>query len=323
MNDKRTTHIVILWFLIAGILFSFSCTNLFENLDDAPKSVTWIQVKTGLTDSFAMSDERIKNLKDSINNIDTFAKVMSEAIDTGGFTIQWNGVHNADYYEIRLSKSKITLDNWSKAVLVEKVDAQPVSRMSKTIRKLTPSIEGNNCTGCEYCYYACPNDAITMFRKKAIIDVSECTGCGKCYDTCNYDAVTDISFGESYYFAVRSFSKENVASAHIASTIHAYLLRYVSWHWRIEKDNSKKQICGACGDNCFILDETAQEEGCPVGAILYDATGSVYDKDMVYIDQDKCIYCGKCVRKCILSHLPNNHCPEGFAAIRREVICTY
>jgi ferredoxin len=305
--------------LIAGLsFFILTCSGLFYDPEDVPKSVSWIDIKTGLTDSFALSDNHIQKIKetypDSCYNL--FTAHIGRIIDSGGFDITWNGVRNASYYEIRVLKKRITESNWENALLVKTVKARPTSRMFTSIKELKPKVKGNNCTGCEYCVAVCPNNAITIFRKKAVIDLSLCTGCGKCYDTCTYNAVTNSFFGESYYFAVRSFSESEVGSEQIASTVFSYKLRYKCFRWKPEKD-TLKQICGACGAKCFILNEEAEEEGCPVGAILYDNTGTMFNKaGMVYIDQSKCIYCGNCVTKCMF-----NSCgDQGYAAIRREVV---
>jgi ferredoxin len=303
--------------LIAGLsFFIFACSDLFYDPEDVPKSVSWIDIKTGITDSFDMEDPAIKKYVDSFPDYEQYAAFLTSIIDSGGFDISWHGIRNAKYYEIRISQKTITVSNWDNAVLVAKVQAEPVSRMFTSIKALKPTIKGNNCTGCEYCVVTCPNNAITIFRNKAVIDLSLCTSCGKCYDTCTYDAVTNSFFGESYYFAVRSFSENDVGSEQIACTIFSYKLRYRCFRWKPEKD-TVKQICGACGAGCYILNEEAVEEGCPVGAILYDSTGTMFNlPGMVYIDQTKCIYCGNCVSKCIF-----NSCgDQGYAAIRREVV---
>ncbi len=314
----KRKYLILFVFFISIVLFLITCSGLLSNPEDAPKSVSWIHIKTGLTDSFTIDDTCIT--KFLVDDYDEYARVVGDILDSGGFDISWNSTLNADYYEIRISKKRITEDNWNKATLISTVQARPGSRMFTSIKALKPSIKGNNCTGCEYCVFACPNNAITMFRNKAVIDLSLCTSCGICYDTCNYNAITNCFLGESYYFAVRSFSKSGEGANNVMGTLDSYKLRYVSWHWKENEDKSKTQVCGACGKGCYILNNKAQEKGCPVNAILFDSTGEIYDKGMVYIDQSKCIYCGNCLRKCIYSHLPNNYTREGRFAIRREVL---
>ena len=316
----KSWALLLLIFLTSVLFYILNCSDLFYNPEDAPKSVSWIDIKTGLTDSFDVDDTCINKYIDSFPDYEQYAALVGDIIDSGGFNISWNSVRNADYYEIRILKKKITTSNWDKAVLVATVSAKPVSsRMFTSINKLQPSVKGSNCTGCEVCVVVCPNNAVTLMKRKAVIDLSKCTGCGKCYDACTFNAVTNSFLGKGYYFGVRGFSENGMGSEQIACTEYSYLLRYTCWKWKKNGD-SKKQICGACGAGCFILNKEAEEEGCPVDAILYDSTGTMFDKKgMVYIDQNKCIYCGKCVRKCIISHLPDG-ITAGYYAIRREVI---
>lgn len=50
-------------------------------------------------------------------------------------------------------------------------------------------IINDKCTGCTICAKACPFAAITMVRKKAVIDLDQCTLCGACVDVCKFGAV--------------------------------------------------------------------------------------------------------------------------------------
>ncbi len=45
------------------------------------------------------------------------------------------------------------------------------------------------CTGCGLCVKWCPTDAISLIKKKAVIDSSKCTGCAECVVTCRFDAI--------------------------------------------------------------------------------------------------------------------------------------
>ncbi|MDD4136453.1 MAG: DUF362 domain-containing protein [Methanoregula sp.] len=45
------------------------------------------------------------------------------------------------------------------------------------------------CTGCASCMKVCPNDAITVKKKKAIINRELCTGCFECMHTCPEHAI--------------------------------------------------------------------------------------------------------------------------------------
>ena len=54
-----------------------------------------------------------------------------------------------------------------------------------------PTINKEECTGCEECVEACPADAITMKDGLAVIDAAECTECSACVDECPADAITE------------------------------------------------------------------------------------------------------------------------------------
>lgn len=308
---KSHTLLFVAW-LVAGLFFFYlSCNNVPTSQMNPPRSVSWINIQTGLSDSFTMTDPEILAYIDSFNTAEEFYDFLIGVLDSGGFDITWGGTGDAEYYEIRVSKSRITESNWDKASVAAKVPANGSSDMFTSLKVLKPTISGNNCTGCEYCVAACPNNAITIFRNKAVIDLSLCTGCGRCYDTCNYDAVSDCFLGEDYYFAVRAYASDDTPSEEIASTDHTFKLRYTNWIWQDEAQ--KTPVCGACGAGCYILLSNLIGKGCPVGAIKYDSTGIMFGKKgMVYIDQTKCIYCGKCLTKCIVNN--------GFWSIRREVV---
>jgi len=312
INISTLPLLLISSILAVSLSITISCSGLFSDPEDTPTDVFWVQVKTGITDSSYYGDYS-----------DFTSPKYALALDSGGFFVTWNRARKASYYEVRMSHQPITLANWDNAVLAAAVDDRPVAKMSATINVLKPGIKGNNCTGCEYCVAVCPNNAITIFRKKAVIDLTKCTACGRCYDTCNYDAVASSFMGRNYYFAVRAFSNDGAPSSNLACTEHSYQLRYSYMHFlQRNKRNSKTQelleTCGRCAKGCYILNDKLPGPGCPVNAIMIDTAGTVSkiddddSKNMIYIDYTKCISCGNCLYKCAAS--------RGLWTIRREVV---
>jgi len=52
-----------------------------------------------------------------------------------------------------------------------------------------PEVKESECTGCEVCKKWCPEDAIFMKNKKAVIIKEKCISCGECVALCRFDAV--------------------------------------------------------------------------------------------------------------------------------------
>jgi ferredoxin len=54
-------------------------------------------------------------------------------------------------------------------------------------------INAELCTGCQLCFKACPEGAITGELKKThVIDPVKCIKCNACYEACNVDAVERV-----------------------------------------------------------------------------------------------------------------------------------
>jgi ferredoxin len=53
-----------------------------------------------------------------------------------------------------------------------------------------PVIDRLACTGCGDCVTACPDHAIAIVDKKAVIDYNGCTCCGICNNICRHNALT-------------------------------------------------------------------------------------------------------------------------------------
>ena len=233
VNKKLFIPLCILIFILATLL-SFTCTST-NNIspEDRPRSTSWIEVKTGLTDS---NESPTGGLTD-----EEYAKKLNKA----GFKVRWNRVDEADHYEVRVSKNTITNKNWKNATLVASV-----SDTTATIDLIQPTISGRNCTGCQSCVSECPRHAITIYKGKAVIDLDSCIGCSRCYEVCTYNAVSNQNLTKFYYFAVRAFTDNNIPAENVTCTNYAYKSQYVNCDSIEVIPGFTKRWCGYCGSGC-------------------------------------------------------------------------
>jgi hypothetical protein len=65
------------------------------------------------------------------------------------------------------------------------------SRAGKLVQHsdVTPFIKSEKCTICGACLRWCPENAISITGKSAVIDKEKCIGCGECLSVCKYGAV--------------------------------------------------------------------------------------------------------------------------------------
>lgn len=304
VNKQSYLQLYCILFLTA-ILFSVRCTNTNPNHfapEEVLRSVSWISVKTGLTDSTKEPGAYTE-------------KQYIDKLNKAGFVVSWERVDNAAYYELRISKGIITNKNWNDTKHMARVTNNDSSVITITIDRIQPSVSGRNCTGCQACVAVCPRHAITIYKGKAVIDVDSCIGCDRCYEACTYNAVSDMNETKFYYFAVRAFTGDDVPGENITCTDYAYKSRFTNLAYKNPAIGLK--WCGFCGAGCYILDPSVGNDidigACPVDAIYYDPNPDhLGNRNMIYIDQSKCIACGLCVEQC-----PVN---GGHWSVRREVI---
>jgi len=53
-------------------------------------------------------------------------------------------------------------------------------------------IDSEKCTGCGICVPICPEQAISIIQKKAVIDNKKCTECMECMEECPTNAIYQI-----------------------------------------------------------------------------------------------------------------------------------
>ncbi|MCK5808487.1 4Fe-4S binding protein [bacterium] len=49
-------------------------------------------------------------------------------------------------------------------------------------------VDSSLCTGCKECIPVCPTKAITLSRRKAVVDPEKCINCGLCASACAFGA---------------------------------------------------------------------------------------------------------------------------------------
>ncbi len=271
--EKRIGRRDFLKTLSATAVVFTGCDSIFQT-ELGPRSPAWINVNKGLSSTVM-----------SLKTEDVFL----------GFNINFNGVKDAAYYEVRIAPEYIGASNWDDAVFAAKVKDTGESEIAVSFT-CKPTVTKNKCTGCKECVPACPHNAIIMKGEKAIIGKERCMGCGQCIEACTYDAIPDIAFGRNYYVAVRSFTQNDVPSDDVVCSITRYKCRFTNW----------EQECQACKEGCYIyLPELGP--GCPVDAVYHDTSG------MIYLDYKKCTNCGQCFVQCAALN-------KGWASIRTETI---
>lgn len=191
------------------------------------------------------------------------------------FTMHWEPVENAAFYEIRASEFPITTENWNSAIPMEIIPAPADSALAFNVIE----VQTEPCIGCGLCEQECPNSAITVQGGIAVIDYDRCTSCGLCQDVCPVDAITGTRNGRDYFFGVRAFFDEDQPAEQVAATEGAYRIVYFNSfgsYWTPQTKN-----CGLCqlGEDslgcyggCHILIDWADQD-----RLIFTGTGCPYD----------------------------------------------
>ena len=116
----------------------------------------------------------------------------------------------------------------------------------------------NGCLGFGSCARVCPQRAIRIVDKKAVVDEDLCIACGKCVKICPHNLIELVPADAHYRVQCNSHVKgKDVRDACTAGCI----------------------ACGICQKNCE-----------------FDAIHVV--DNIAKIDYEKCTSCGKCAEKC-------------------------
>ncbi|MGC2872913.1 RnfABCDGE type electron transport complex subunit B [Ihubacter sp. mB4P-1] len=114
------------------------------------------------------------------------------------------------------------------------------------------------CLGYGSCAKVCPERAIRIIDKKAVVDEELCIACGKCIKACPHDLIELVPAASTHRVQCISLAKgKEVMNACKAGCIG----------------------CGLCAKNC------------PSDAI-------VMEDNIAKIDYSKCVHCGVCAEKC-------------------------
>ena len=114
------------------------------------------------------------------------------------------------------------------------------------------------CLGYGSCAKVCPERAIRIIDKKAVVDEELCIACGKCIKACPHDLIELVPAASTHRVQCISLAKgKEVMNACKAGCIG----------------------CGLCAKNC------------PSDAI-------VMENNIARIDYSKCTHCGACAEKC-------------------------
>ena len=93
-----------------------------------------------------------------------------------------------------IAEHSLLSDGVEKSAVAEKYYDPPLINIIKYACNACPPTHyevTNLCQGClaHHCYHACPKDAVSFQKGKAVIDQDKCIKCGKCKAACSYQAI--------------------------------------------------------------------------------------------------------------------------------------
>ncbi|MFA5361927.1 MAG: electron transfer flavoprotein subunit alpha [Candidatus Omnitrophota bacterium] len=128
----------------------------------------------------------------------------------------------------------------------------------------------DKCTGCTLCVKTCPFGAVTVVKKKAVIDLHKCTLCGACVDACKFKAIlleketvqkssVDISgykgvwvFAEQKKGKVQSVSYELIGKAReLADKLDTYVGAILLGH---SVEDQAQELIWSGADTVYLVD---------------------------------------------------------------------
>ena len=166
----------------------------------------------------------------------------------------------------------------------------------------TYSVISNKCIGCGICESVCPNNAITIVNKKAVIDLDKCNNCGECVAVCPTQAISLLDKKDaktSQIIDEEKISLEKDAPKNKATLNKKTEVKKKTTLKEIEPKKQKsilkkvvqtaKKVYSVESSKCIGCKICFSK--CPVNAIEMVNGKAV-------IDVNKCIQCGICENVC-------------------------
>lgn len=199
-------------------------------------------------------------------------------------------------------------------------DSQVAITHKYLVKKFDLVLDRMKCTGCGQCSIVCPKDAILFGPAAAVyeskpkdlnasvvdtVDPDKCVMCGTCVVFCPFDAISLYEDGEPVKTETLEIVKQNsLPTMEIEKVQCSKIGREASVYWDGEikvtyemhptKDEFKKYYMNQCPGDCHKC-----EQICPTEAITFKEFENAWEaKDLIEIDDDKCIKCSACQNVC-------------------------
>ena len=134
-----------------------------------------------------------------------------------------------------VSEHSLLSDGVEESAIAEKYYDPPLINIIKYACNACPPTHyevTNMCQGClaHHCYHACPKNAISFVKGKAVIDQEKCIKCGRCKQSCSYQAIVKFERPCTEACGMNAITSDDLGRAQI--------------------DQDKCVSCGMCLVNC-------------------------------------------------------------------------
>ncbi len=134
-----------------------------------------------------------------------------------------------------VSEHSLLSDGVEESAIAEKYYDPPLINIIKYACNACPPTHyevTNMCQGClaHHCFHACPKNAISFVKGKAVIDQEKCIKCGRCKQSCSYQAIIKFERPCTEACGMNAITSDELGRAQI--------------------DQDKCVSCGMCLVNC-------------------------------------------------------------------------